>query len=79
MVLAIDTIDGQGLSNEVHHELLSKEEQSDAVFAVHFTVKGSCTLLTRWSISVLKVGVPCGLRSLHSYNHNNMTVNASRV
>ena len=26
----------------------------------------SCTLLTRWSASVLKVGVPCGLRSLQN-------------
>ena len=40
------------------HELLSK----NAVFA-----KGCfniCTLLTRHRASVLKVGVPCGLRSL---------------
>ena len=27
----------------------------------------SCTLLTRWSASVLKVGVPCGLRSLQDW------------
>ena len=34
MALAIDTIDGRGLSNEARHEL------QDAVFVVHFTVKG---------------------------------------
>ena len=33
MALAIDTIDGWGLSNVVHHC------QSNAVFAVHYTVK----------------------------------------
>ena len=36
--------------------------QGNAVFAVYFTVKSrltSCTLLTRWSASVLKVGMPC--------------------
>ena len=36
MALAIDTIDGRGVSNEVRCELL----QGNAVFAVHFTVKG---------------------------------------
>ena len=46
---------------EVHRELLTKK--SNAVFAVHFTVKGvltSCTLLIRRSASVLKVDVPVG-------------------
>ena len=41
MALAIDTIDGQSLSNEARHELRSfKEEQGNGVFAIHFTVKG---------------------------------------
>ena len=40
MALAIDTVDGRGLNNEVRRELLPKElEQGNAVFAVHFTVK----------------------------------------
>ena len=38
MPLAIDTIDGRGLSNEARYELLPKK--SYAVFAIHFTVKG---------------------------------------
>ena len=66
MTLAIDIIDGRGLSNEVHGELLPKK--SNTVFTTHFTVKGiyliSCTLLTRQSASVLKVGMLCNLRSL---------------
>ena len=36
MALAVNTIDGQSLGNEV----TSKEEQGNVVFAVHFTVKG---------------------------------------
>ena len=36
----------------------AKEEQGNAVFAIHFAVKD--TLLTRWSASVLKVGMPSG-------------------
>ena len=40
MALAIDTIDGWGLSNRTCHELrTAKEEQGNAVFAIHFTVK----------------------------------------
>ena len=35
MALAIDITEGHGLSDEAHR----KEEQSNAVFAVHFTVK----------------------------------------
>ena len=38
MVLATDTVDGRGLSNEAHYELLPKRE-GNAVFAIHFTVK----------------------------------------
>ena len=37
MALAIDTVDGLGLSNEVRR-VTSKEEQGNAVFAVHYTV-----------------------------------------
>ena len=36
----------------------------------------SCTLLTRWNASVLKVGVPCGLRSLQ--NKTNSCKEAAR-
>ena len=57
MALAIDSTDGQGLNNIAHREFLSKK-QGNAVFTIHFTVKCvliSCTLLTRWSASVLKV------------------------
>ena len=39
MALAIDTVDGQGLNNEACCELLPKEEQGNAVFAVYYTVK----------------------------------------
>ena len=40
MALAIDTVDGQGHSNETRCVLrTSKEEQDNAVFAVHYTVK----------------------------------------
>ena len=42
----------------------AKEDQDNAEFAIHFTVKAltSCTLLTRQSASALKVGLACGLR-----------------
>ena len=37
MTLAVDITDGCRLSNEAHHWLLTaKEEQDNAVFAVHF-------------------------------------------
>ena len=36
MTLAIDTVDGCGLSNEVCCELLPKK----SVLAIHFTVRG---------------------------------------
>ena len=39
MILAIDIAEGRGLSNYTHCELISKEGQAYAVFAVHFTVK----------------------------------------
>ena len=37
MALAINTIDGQGFSNEECHKLLPKK--SNAVFVVHYMVK----------------------------------------
>ena len=37
MSLAIDIVDGRGLSNDVHPELLL---QDNAVLTVQFTVKG---------------------------------------
>ena len=67
MALAIDITDGRGLSNEVRRELLLKKEQGNVVLAFLFSVNNrltSCTLLTRRSVSVLKVGVTCGFRSL---------------
>ena len=67
MALAIDMTDGRGLSNEAHCELLMKKEQGNAVLAFLFAVNNrltSCTLLTRWSVSVLKVGLMCKFQSL---------------
>ena len=67
MALAIDITDGRGLSNKARRKLLLKIEQDNAVLAFLFAVNNyltSCTLLTRWSVSVLKVGVTCGFRSL---------------
>ena len=40
MVLAIDIINGRGLSNEArHYNITVKEEQGNAVYAVNFAVK----------------------------------------
>ena len=39
MTLAIDTVDGHGLSNEVRHKLLSKK-MGNAVLAICITVRG---------------------------------------
>ena len=39
MALAIDTIDGRGLSNIAHRELLPQEEPGNAVFVVYYMVK----------------------------------------
>ena len=40
MALAINTIDGQGLSNEAHRELLPKKSKvRNTVFTVHYMVK----------------------------------------
>ena len=67
MAVAIDITDGRGLSNEARRELLLKKEQGNAVIAFLFAVNNrltSCTLLTRRSVSVLKVGMTCGFRSL---------------
>ena len=67
MALAIDITDGRGLSNEARRELLLKKEQGNAVLAFLFAVNNrltSCTLLTKRSVSVLKVSVTCGFRSL---------------
>ena len=66
MTLAINITDGCGLSNEVRCKLLLKKEQGNAVLAFLFTVNRltSCTLLTRRSVSALKVGMTCGFQSL---------------
>ena len=54
-VLRYMVADGRGLSNTVSWVTV-KGEQGNVSFAIHFTVT-SCTLLTRWSDSVLKVGM----------------------
>ena len=64
MALAIDITDGRGLSNKACRELL-------LILAFLFIVNNrltSCTLLTRWSISVLKVGVTCRFRRRLAYS-----------
>ena len=41
MSLAIDITDGRGLNNEAHHYLMLKKSYvHNAVFAIHFSVKG---------------------------------------
>ena len=63
MALAINITDGRGLSNEARRELLLKEEQCNAVLAFLYAVNSrltSCTLLTRRSVLVLKVGMTAG-------------------
>ena len=64
MALAIDITDGRGLNNEVRRELLLKKEQGNAVLAFLFAVNNRLTSCTLRSVSVLKVGVTCGFRSL---------------
>ena len=63
MALAINMTNGHGLSNKARRELLLKKEQGNAVLAFLFAVNNrltSCTLLTRRSVSILKVGVTYG-------------------
>ena len=60
MTLAVDITDGCGFSNKECHEFLPKKS------CICPSLNGksrltSSTLLTRWSTSVLKVGVPYGL------------------
>ena len=55
---------GRALVTKRIVSLCQKEEQYNAMLAVHFTVKNrltSCTLLKRRSSSVSKVGMLCGL------------------
>ena len=50
------------LSNKARHELNVEKEQGNAVLAFPFAVNSrltSFTLLTRRSISILKVGMMC--------------------
>ena len=63
MALAIDITDGRGLSNEARRELLLKKQSNAFLFAVNSRLT-NCILLTRQSVSFLKVGVTCGFRSL---------------
>ena len=67
MALAINITDGRCLSNEARREFTVEKEQGNAVLAFLIAVNSrltSCTLLTRRSVSVFKVGVACGFRSL---------------
>ena len=67
MALAINMTNGRGLSNKACRELLLKKEQGNAVLAFLFAVNNrltSYTLLTRQSVSDLKVSVTCGFRTL---------------
>ena len=71
MALAIDITDGRGLSNEARRELLLNKEQGNAVLAFLFAVNSrltSCTLITKWSVSVLKVGVTCAYKRRLAYS-----------
>ena len=59
MTLAFDITDGCGLVMK----LIVNSCQRRALFAIHFHSKRhftSCTLLTRWRATVLKVKVPSG-------------------
>ena len=59
MALPIDITDGRGLRNEAHRELLLKKSKIMLYLAFLFAVNNLLTirtLLTRWSVSVLKVG-----------------------
>ena len=47
MILAIDSIDGYGLSNEVCYEFLPKKSKVNAVLAVHSQEAFNQLLLTR--------------------------------
>ena len=63
MALAIDITDGCGLSNEGASLVTIEKEQGNAPLTFLFAVNKrltSCILLTRRSVSVLKVGMTCG-------------------
>ena len=67
MALAIDIIDGQGLSNEAHHELLPKKSKVTLRICCSLHGKScltSCTLLTSCSASVITVDVLSGFAKL---------------
>ena len=62
MILAIDITDGHGLSSEASHKLLPKKSKvmNATYVSCSFHIKScitTCTLLTRQSTLVLKVGV----------------------
>ena len=50
MTLAIDKMDGCGLSNKVQCEHLSKKTKTILYLIIHFII------VTRWSILVINVG-----------------------
>ena len=62
MTLAIDITDGCALSNKVRHEYLP--EKSCISHSYHSKIcLTRCTLLIRWSVSVLKVCRKCGIEA----------------
>ena len=60
MTLAIDITDGCALSNKVCHEYLPEKSCISHSFHSKMCLT-SCTLLIRWSVSVLKVCRKCGI------------------
>ena len=66
MALAIDTVNGCGLVTKCvisYYQRILRQRCITRSFIIkgHFT---SCIVQTRWKASVLKVGMPYGLRSL---------------
>ena len=80
MTNAIDIANGRGLSNEARRELLPNKTK---VTLYHGCINRSfnskrrltgCTLLTRRSASVTKVGVPCWSETFQTRLANSVTV-----
>ena len=63
MTLAVNITDGHGFGDEVHHKLLPKKSESNAVFAVHYMVKVVIQLYitNKTEHLVLNEGEPCRL------------------
>ena len=50
MTLAVNKLNGHGLSNSAHHERLPKKTK-----IMRYCLQNYLTILTSWSISVIKV------------------------